>query len=93
MSLMCTDGAGPAASGPTIGSGLSLEARPQLTIPLEPVDSVVVTTLMDNVTDTFMPEQGPARRAGPGRCTRAAGVMEDGTAPDALIAEHGFSAL
>ena len=29
---------------------------------LEPVDWVTVTTLMDNVTDIFMPDQGPARR-------------------------------
>ena len=34
----------------------------KVTIDLEPVDAVVVTTLMDNVTDTFMPDQGPARR-------------------------------
>ena len=31
-------------------------------IDLEPVDAVVVTTLIDNVTDIFMPDQGPARR-------------------------------
>ena len=68
--------------------------EPDVEIDLEPVDSVVVTTLMDNVTDNLMPDQGPARRAGIGRGPwRPAAVMEDGQAPDALIAEHGFSAL
>jgi hypothetical protein len=35
--------------------------EPDVEIDLEPVDSVVVTTLMDNVTDNLMPDQGPAR--------------------------------
>jgi len=38
--------------------------EPTVEIVLEPVDSVVVTTLMDNVTDIFMPDQGPASRSG-----------------------------
>ncbi len=62
-------------------------------IELEPVDSVVVTTLMDNVTDIFMPDQGPARRAGPAGGSRPAATMAGGQAPDVLIAEHGFSVL
>jgi 7,8-dihydropterin-6-yl-methyl-4-(beta-D-ribofuranosyl)aminobenzene 5'-phosphate synthase len=68
--------------------------EPQLTIPLQPVDSVVITTLMDNVTDVFMPDQGPAKRVppvlGPRRATP---LMQGGEAPDALVAEHGFSVL
>ena len=90
---MCTDdGAGPAL--PNMGADILRAAAPQVTIPLEPVDSVVVTTLMDNVTYVFMPDLGPARRVQPGPGpTRPTNVMEDGTAPDALIAEHGFSAL
>ena len=40
--------------------------EPDVEINLEPVDSVVVTTLMDNVSDMLMPDQGPARRAGLG---------------------------
>jgi len=68
--------------------------EPPAEIVLEPVDSVVVTTLMDNVTDIFMPDQGPARRAGPFSVpNRPAAVMEGGQAADALIAEHGFSVL
>jgi 7,8-dihydropterin-6-yl-methyl-4-(beta-D-ribofuranosyl)aminobenzene 5'-phosphate synthase len=70
------------------------DVEPAIEIDLEPVDSVVVTTLMDNVTDVFMPDQGPARRAAVGAgpwCPSA--VMEGGQAPDALLAEHGFSVL
>jgi hypothetical protein len=32
------------------------------TIPLEPVDAVTVTTLVDNVTDILLTDDGPARR-------------------------------
>jgi len=68
--------------------------EPRIEIDLEPVDSVVVTTLMDNLTDALMPDQGPARRTGLGRTPwRPSAVMADGRAPDALIAEHGFSVL
>ena len=36
--------------------------EPKVIFDLEPVDAVTVTTLMDNVTDAFMPDQGPAHR-------------------------------
>ena len=86
---MCTDES-PATQFPAVLH----EFEPAVEIVLEPVDSVVVTTLMDNVTDIFMPDQGPARRIGPGsEPTRAAAVMEGGQVADALIAEHGFSVL
>jgi 7,8-dihydropterin-6-yl-methyl-4-(beta-D-ribofuranosyl)aminobenzene 5'-phosphate synthase len=68
--------------------------EPRVVFDLEPVDAVTVTTVMDNVTDVFMPDQGPARRppvlAG-GR--QPATTMEGGDAPEALLAEHGFSVL
>jgi 7,8-dihydropterin-6-yl-methyl-4-(beta-D-ribofuranosyl)aminobenzene 5'-phosphate synthase len=68
--------------------------EPDVEIVLDPVDSVVVTTLIDNVTDVFMPDQGPARRVGPGSAPwRRSAVMEEAQVPDALVAEHGFSAL
>jgi len=68
--------------------------EPSVTFDLEPVDSVTVTTLMDNVTDVFMPDQGPAHRPPPGTGgRRPAAVMEGGLAPNALLAEHGFSVL
>ena len=33
------------------------------TIALEPVDSLTVTMLVDNVTDSLLADQGPAKRA------------------------------
>jgi 7,8-dihydropterin-6-yl-methyl-4-(beta-D-ribofuranosyl)aminobenzene 5'-phosphate synthase len=70
------------------------EFDPAVEVDLEPVDSVRITTLIDNVTDVLMPDQGPARRAVPwGGPRRAAATMDSGEAPDALIAEHGFSVL
>src|ERR1700683_1546188 len=86
---MCTD------DSPARPAGLILhDVEPAIEIDLEPVDSVVVTTLMDNVADTLMPDQGPAHRiafgAGP---RRPSPLMVDGLVPSALIAEHGFSVL
>ena len=74
------------------GSGTTLS--PIATIPLEPVDSVTITTVMDNVSDVLMPDQGPAKRPRPDMSrTLPAATMESGRAPDPLLAEHGFSAL
>ena len=53
------------------------------TIPLQPVDSLTVTTLVDNATDLLLRDEGPARRAPWGPALSG----------DALRAEHGFSAL
>ena len=88
---MCTDDT-PAHHGH--GHQVLHEVEPPAVFDLEPVDSVIVTTLMDNVTDVFMPDQGPARRApviSAHRC--AAATMEGGEAPEPLLAEHGFSVL
>ncbi|MGH3813782.1 MAG: MBL fold metallo-hydrolase [Pseudonocardiaceae bacterium] len=86
---MCTDDS-PARLPPPVLH----DFEPAVEIDLEPVDSVRITTLMDNVTDILMPDQEPARRvpvgAGP---RRPAAVMDNGEVPDALIAEHGFSVL
>jgi 7,8-dihydropterin-6-yl-methyl-4-(beta-D-ribofuranosyl)aminobenzene 5'-phosphate synthase len=70
------------------------DLEPAVPVPLEPVDSLELISLIDNVTDTFMPDQGPAHRAGPGLdARRPASLMADGWAPDRLVAEHGFSLL
>jgi 7,8-dihydropterin-6-yl-methyl-4-(beta-D-ribofuranosyl)aminobenzene 5'-phosphate synthase len=70
------------------------DVQPAIEIDLEPVDEVVVTTLMDNVTDALMTDQGPAQRIGLGRGPRRpSATTVDGQVPDALIAEHGFSVL
>jgi len=66
------------------------------TISLEPVDSITITTLVDNATDMLAPDQGPARRAdvaAAGAPRMPAAFLEGGQALDALRAEHGFSAL
>src|SRR3954454_18246786 len=63
-------------------------------IRLEPVDELTVTTLVDNVTDILLADEGPARRPPIGSGPRVpASVLIDGTAFDALRAEHGFAAL
>jgi len=68
--------------------------EPRVVVDLEPADAVTVTSLMDNVTDVFMPDQGPAKRVAPGfGKTRPSAVMEAGWVPEALLAEHGFSML
>jgi len=86
---MCVD-----HSPPAVGPAVIHDVEPVPQIDLEPVDSVQITTLMDNVTDVFMPDQGPARRPGPlTRLTRPSPIMAGGQAPEALVAEHGFSML
>src|SRR3954449_13311343 len=63
-------------------------------IPLEPVDALSVTVLVDNVTDMLLIDGGPARRPPIGSGPRVpAPVLDLGEAFDALRAEHGFSAL
>jgi len=54
-------------------------------VELEPVDAITVTTLVDNVTDLLLTDDGPAKRVPLARAVRLTG--------DALRAEHGFSAL
>ena len=88
---MCSD---DTPAGPVHLAPLLHDFEPSVTFDLEPVDSVTVTTLMDNVTDIFMPDQGPAHRPPPGTGgRRPAAVMEGGLVPDTLLAEHGFSVL
>ena len=63
-------------------------------IRLEPVDALTVTTLVDNVTDILLADEGPARRPPIGSGPRVpASVLIDREAFDALRAEHGFAAL
>jgi 7,8-dihydropterin-6-yl-methyl-4-(beta-D-ribofuranosyl)aminobenzene 5'-phosphate synthase len=41
-------------------------------IALEPVDALTVTTLVDNVTDSLLSDQGPAKRPSRSAATRMA---------------------
>jgi 7,8-dihydropterin-6-yl-methyl-4-(beta-D-ribofuranosyl)aminobenzene 5'-phosphate synthase len=75
-------------------AAVSEETEPRLTIPLEPVDSIVITTLIDNVTDMLAVNQGPAIRPFIGDARhRSSTVFEDDWTMQGLIAEHGFAAL
>lgn len=64
-------------------------------IALQPVETMTVTTLVDNTIDMFMPDQGPATRLVPmsenGR--RVATLLDGGQVWEHPRAEHGFSAL
>lgn len=63
-------------------------------IALEPVDEVIVTTLVDNSYDALMGDTEMARRAPVGRMPAvAASQFVDGHTVSGLVAEHGFSAL
>jgi 7,8-dihydropterin-6-yl-methyl-4-(beta-D-ribofuranosyl)aminobenzene 5'-phosphate synthase len=92
MSAMCTD---DMASAPARqpDPGVWHDFEPAVVIDLEPVDSVAVTTLMDNVTDMLATDLGPARRPSGAGHQRPAASMVGGQTPDGLVAEHGFSAL
>ena len=70
-----------------------LAAPGALPIALEPVESLSITTLIDNSVDMLAVDQGPARRPGRVGGERRAVASLESMAPDGLIAEHGFSAL
>ncbi|HSP54757.1 MAG TPA: MBL fold metallo-hydrolase [Dehalococcoidia bacterium] len=68
----------------------------KLPLPLEPVDAVSITTLVDNFVDVLMLDDGPAKRMGlPTAATPRvpAAFLETGEIADAPLAEHGFSTL
>jgi 7,8-dihydropterin-6-yl-methyl-4-(beta-D-ribofuranosyl)aminobenzene 5'-phosphate synthase len=89
---MCDGGGSPtevAATLPRPAEGTAVDP-----IALEPVDEVVITTLVDNSYDALMGDTGPARRAPiPGVASVRAPQFEEGRTFPVLIAEHGFSAL
>jgi 7,8-dihydropterin-6-yl-methyl-4-(beta-D-ribofuranosyl)aminobenzene 5'-phosphate synthase len=63
-------------------------------IALEPVDSLSITVLVDNVADALLQDEGPAERVRAPRLPKvAARFLESGTVAEAPLAEHGFSAL
>ena len=77
------------ASQPRTAEGAAVDP-----IELEPVDEVVVTTLMDNAYDALLGDTAIAHRtAFPATPTVAAPQFTQGCTAPGLIAEHGFSAL
>ncbi len=68
----------------------------KLPIPLDPVDAVSITTLVDNFVDVLMSDDGPAKRMGlptPATPRIPAAFLETGATMDSPLAEHGFSVL
>jgi 7,8-dihydropterin-6-yl-methyl-4-(beta-D-ribofuranosyl)aminobenzene 5'-phosphate synthase len=63
-------------------------------ISLAPVESLTVTTLVDNLYDALLVDEGPARRAGWSNSAayERADVLVGGETFDGLRAEHGFAA-
>ena len=89
---MCTTADAGAQVVPIVAD--AEEGQPLLSIPLEPVDRVSVTTLVDNVTDLLAMDVGPARRPFIGDAVRGPSpLFEDGWLYEGLVAEHGFSVL
>jgi 7,8-dihydropterin-6-yl-methyl-4-(beta-D-ribofuranosyl)aminobenzene 5'-phosphate synthase len=67
---------------------------PMEPIALQPVDALTVTMLVDNVTDSLLADQGPAKRPSMAASPRMpARFLAGGDTDDALRAEHGFSVL
>ncbi|PZS03131.1 MAG: MBL fold metallo-hydrolase [Pseudonocardiales bacterium] len=65
-------------------------------ISLQSVDALTITILVDNLTDVFMPDEGPARRhplTSPTAARHPAVTFEEGEVVEQLRGEHGFSAL
>jgi 7,8-dihydropterin-6-yl-methyl-4-(beta-D-ribofuranosyl)aminobenzene 5'-phosphate synthase len=62
-------------------------------IALEPVDEIVITTLVDNVFDALLAGDGRTTRASIFHGSVQAPQFETGATTVGLMAEHGFSAL
>ena len=84
-----------ASHRPPVRPAAGADEQQRRRIQLQPVDSLTITTLVDNIYDVFMPDQGPASRSGPGstKSRLPLGTMANGFVPDQLVAEHGFSLL
>ena len=85
---MCATDGSPSAALPRPADGPAVDP-----IHLEPVDEVVITTLMDNAFDALLPNGPGVQRASFGAGVVAAPQFEGGSTESGLIAEHGFAAL
>ena len=92
---MCDGGAAPSAAGDALVVPVDLDAFTGERIPLEPVERVRITTLVDNVCDMLAADDGPGEPAGRWPAGRGGGGrgVEDGHGARGPLAEHGFSAL
>ena len=88
---MCDSPADPrqvAAAVPRPADGSAVDP-----VTLEPVDEIVITTLVDNVYDALLPGDGRTTRASFRAGAARAPQFEAGSTTVGLMAEHGFSAL
>jgi len=85
---MCASDGSPATALPQVVEGPAVDP-----IRLEPVDDVVVTTLMDNTFDALLSPSPGVGRASFSAGTAAAPQFENGGTAVGLLAEHGFAAL
>ncbi len=85
---MCASDGSAAAAMPRTADGEAVDP-----IALEPVDEVVITTLVDNTYDALLTPQDGITRAPFGTGLAVAPLFESGGTAVGLIAEHGFAAL
>jgi 7,8-dihydropterin-6-yl-methyl-4-(beta-D-ribofuranosyl)aminobenzene 5'-phosphate synthase len=88
---MCDEPADPrqaAHAAPRPSTGVAVDP-----IALEPVDEVVITTLVDNVYDALLIGDERTSRVSFGVASAVAPQFEAGSTTVGLLAEHGFSAL
>lgn len=92
---MCTDHHAGEADIAQAAPRTAFESNLEV-IPLDPVESITLTTLVDNTSDALLLDQGVARRAGiaSGAVPKVADRFSEwGDTIDGLRAEHGFSML
>jgi 7,8-dihydropterin-6-yl-methyl-4-(beta-D-ribofuranosyl)aminobenzene 5'-phosphate synthase len=87
---MCdsSDSIQAAAAAPRAAAGAAVDP-----IQLEPVDEVVITTLVDNVFDALLADDARTARSSWWAARAAAPQFESGDTAVGLRAEHGFAAL
>ncbi len=77
-----------ASAAPRHASGPAIDP-----IALEPVDEIIITTLVDNTYDALLTGDNVTTRTPFAAGTARAPQFENGTTTVGLMAEHGFSAL
>lgn len=91
---MCDGGSAPLAAAGALVVPVDLGTYTGERVPLEPVERVSITTVVDNVCDILAVDSGPAHRRPLARWPwQEAPTTVEGRVPDGPKAEHGFSAL